>query len=262
VLGPFALSGGLGSSGDDHDYDLDLPEQGHAWFRATGSARVGQILPVTTGLVRPPASSSLGTNWLCPGTGATWTPTATDDASSNCGSRCNYTLLMPAARSLSCTGTSTSGTLAFSPAAAVAGAVSTVTTSVADLNGVTYGVQQTVGPVTPPTDPAQLPRRISYMETTTDGPSTHYVTILFTATPSASVVAGQPVTEWDLSNVSVIYHANGGAGETKMLCATGGTYTMTTRNPSEHAVTLAGVSDGIGCSGVEVPAPVVIEFGF
>ena len=261
VLGPFDLNGGISGAGDDHDYDLSLPEHGHAWFRATGSARVGQVLPVTTGLVRPPASSSVGTNWLCPGKGATWTPTETDDATSDCGARCNYALLMPAASSLSCTGTSTSGTLAFSPAALVADATSTVTTTVAALNGVTYGIQRTTGPVTPPTDPAQRPARISYSERTTDGPPSRYVTILFTATPSASVASGQPVTKWDLSDVSVIYRANGSAGETKMLCATGGTYTMTASDPSEHAITLAGVSDEIACPGTELQSPVVIEFG-
>ena len=103
VLGPFALNGGISSSGDDHDYDFSLPEQGHAWFRATGSARVGQILPVTTGLVRPPASSSIGANWLCPGPGATWKPTETDDAASDCGARSSWRRRSPCGCRLSAT---------------------------------------------------------------------------------------------------------------------------------------------------------------
>lgn len=259
ILGPYPYSGGYGAGGTDWTFALSLPGEGWAYFGGVGALQLNQPTKVTNGLLRAPSGSALSTDWICPGPSATWMPTKTN-GTSDCTptvSRCAYDLTMPTASQLSCDGASTSGALAFSAVVPDGTAVSTVTASLPTLNGRTFYLASyttlslDTGPV------FQSPTQMSFQEST-GGPGAQLLRLVFHSAP-VTPGPGLPVTQWTLSDISVLYYAAGHQGPIDLLCATGGNYQISSSVPIQHSVSLSGVSEPRVCPGTATAGPVVLK---
>ena len=259
ILGPYPYSGGYGAGGTDWSFALSLPGEGWAYFGGVGALQLNQPARVINGLLRAPGGSAISTDWICPGPSATWVPTRTN-GTSDCSptvSRCAYDLVMPMASQLSCVGASTSGALAFSAVVPDGTSVSTVTSSLPMLNGRTFylgsytALSLDTGPV------FQSPTQMSFQEST--GGSTPQSLRLVFHSAAVTPGPGLPVTQWTLSDISVIYYAAGYQGPTDLLCATGGNYQISASTPIQHSISLSGVSEPRVCPGATIAAPVVLQ---
>lgn len=259
ILGPYPYSGGYGAGGTDWTFLLSLPGEGWAYFGGVGALQLNQPARVINGLLRAPGGSAISTDWICPGPSATWVPTKTT-GTSDCSptvSRCSYDLIMPMASQLSCVGASTSGALAFSAVVPDGTSVSTVTSSLPMLNGRTFYLGSYTTLSLDPGPVFQSPTQMSFQEST-GGPTSQSLRLVF---HSAAVMPapGLPVTQWTLSDISVIYYAAGYQGPTDLLCATGGNYQISSSTPVQHSVSLSGVSEPRVCPGTTIAAPVVLQ---
>jgi hypothetical protein len=168
-------------------------------------------------------------------------------------SRCHYTLLLPAPTRLSCAGGT--GMLTLPPVVPASDTSTSAASTVTELDGKSFRVAVHT-PLMPVPDSTIVPSSISYSEATTNGPPAR-IKLLFSATP-VSVMPGQAVTEWTLSDVSVLYRPSGAADEKQLLCATGGSYSISASEPVAHAVTLTGLSGPVACPGAPVTTPVAV----
>ncbi len=251
-LGPYPLSGSV-SGGGTWTFWLTMDADGDAWFAATGSMMLGEKMPVVTGMLRAPSASAIGGDWLCPGTDATWVPTASDDTPdcSAGATRCEYALIMPAPTRLAC-GAAGTGDLTFAPVAQ--NEMSAAASSLTEFDGLAMQLGTHVGLSL---NPAQTYSPTFVQFSSGAGPETMRTILLFDSTPVAAP-AGTPVTEWTLSNPFVL-RRTGATGETTLYCAASGTYRISSTEPIQHSVELVGVGEALHCPGAPPDQPLVVR---
>jgi hypothetical protein len=234
---------------------------GFFFINAVGSLQLNQSSSVTTGLIRAPSAAGLGSGWICPGPSAGWLPISSDDGSADCTdifTKCSYQLIMPSPSQFSCAGASASGKLSFGAVVPDGDTTAPATSSIAALNGAALAIYSAVPLSLDPMPVAQVnPNQISYYDKQSNGQE---ISLYFTATP-VTPSAGQPVTQWTLSNIDIVYEPQSDVGQYEVICATGGSYAISSTLPIQHAVSLTGVSDALSCPGTALAKPLVIGIG-
>jgi hypothetical protein len=260
VLGPYPQNGGSGAVGMDWGYSLTLGADGFFFLNAVGSLQLNQAARVTAGLIRAPSAAGIGSDWICPGPAAGWLPISSD-GSADCtdlSNRCNYQLIMPNPSQFSCTGASTSGNLSFPPMVSDGDTTAPAVSSIPALNGAGLAIRSTTTLSLDPMPAAQQnPYQVSYYDMQSNG---QMLDLYFTATP-VTPLAGQPVTQWTLSNIDLEYRPQSDIGPYQIICATGGSYEISSTMPIQHSVSLTGVSAPLSCPGTPLGTPLVIGIG-
>jgi len=231
-------------------YNFELAAESYAIFTTAAPSQLGGTESVLSGLFRVPAGSAVGAGWVCPGPNAVWFPLSAAECRKG---NCAYSLFMPSPSQLSCAGASTNGTLAIVPGPSL---LSSASSSIPSLNGIQLGVPSFQ--ILTPVDGASRAGSIYYGDPDHYRHSTEpFIEIIFDGKPVAPVGANPaaPGTELTLSNISVIYHPNGGAGPTELICATGGIFTLPASTTTVPTISLTGVSDPISCPGTPLAPP-------